>query len=311
MKYTKPPLSLADQINLLQSRGMSFADTVAAESALASLNYYRLSAYWLPFETVSSGKSRTHQFRSGATFEQCLALYNFDIQLRQICFAGVKKIELALRSQFAHQMSMLHGSHYYLSNVLFESTRVSKSGRTLWSYSGALSSLQNNVQTSHEIFIKHYLNTYSDPAGFPPVWMAVELMSIGDLSRWFKYLKQPGDRQNIADYFGVGESVLATAIHHFSVVRNICAHHGRLWNRELVVPLKYPSKPTERMRFSTGISQNRIHNSCMMLAYLLRNIDTTNSWAKAVKESLRDCPLPVKYMGFEAGWENFWPWNVC
>jgi abortive infection bacteriophage resistance protein len=272
---------------------MSFPDLADAESALAALNYYRLSAYWIPFELSSSENMRTHQFRPGTTFEQSLNLYNFDAQLRQICFAGVKRIELALRSQFAHQMSILHGSHCYLNNSLFESNRASKSGHTLWSYRGNLSALQNSVQTSHEVFIKHYLNTYSEPAGFPPVWVAVELMSIGDLSRWFKYLKQPKDRQKIADFFGVGESVLVTAIHHFSVLRNICAHHGRLWNRDLVVPFKYPSKPTEKMHFSTGISHNRIHNSCTMLAYLLRNIDKKNCWAKSVKVFIQNSELLI------------------
>jgi len=289
---------------------MSFSDIAAAESALASLNYYRLSAYWLPFEVPGTGNGRSHQFRAGTTFDQCLALYNFDVLLRQICFSGAKKLELSLRSQFAHRMSLLQGSHFYLNSGLFEYSRIAKTGRTLWSYTDALTSLKKDVQTSHEIFIKHYLSTYSDPAGFPPIWMVVELMSIGDLSRWFKYLKQPKDRQNIADYFGVGESVLTTAVHHFSVLRNICAHHGRLWNRELVVPLKFPAKPKEQMRIATGISHNRIHNSCVVLAYLLRNIDD-NNWVRILKNSLIQCPLPLKYMGFEQGWEQFWPWNAC
>lgn len=218
MKYCKPPLSISGQIKLLQSRGMIISNNAETEALLASLNYYRLSAYWLPFEISCSGETRTHMFRSGTTFNQCQSLYNFDAHLRQICFAGIKKLELALRSQFAYQLSILYGSHCYLDSKSFQTAKLSSSGKTLWSFNNAIKEIEKTVNSSHEVFIKHYLKTYTDPAGKPPIWMVVELLSMGDLSRWFKNLKQPKDRQCIADLFNIDESVLVTAIHHFSVI---------------------------------------------------------------------------------------------
>ncbi len=311
MKYTKPPLAIAQQIELLRSRGMIIPDKASAEAFLESQSYYRLSAYWLPFEERQQSGHRTHRFKEGTSFEQCRALYLFDVHLRQICFSGIKKIELALRSQFALKLSLAYGSHLYLNAALFHDSIVKPSGRILWKYSDAVEEIKKAVFSSHEVFIKHYLKHYDDPYQKPPIWMVVELMSIGDISRWYKNLKSPKDRQRIADYFNIDESLLVTAVHHFSVIRNICAHHARLWNRELVVPLKIPRKiPTlAKARFSTAHSAYRIHNSIVILAYLLKNIDRENKWIFSIKNCLAECPMPLAAMGFEPGWESFWPWN--
>jgi abortive infection bacteriophage resistance protein len=292
---------------------MIIRDQVFATAVLESLSYYRLSAYWLPFEERQPGVNRTHRFLNDTTFEKCLSLYQFDVHLRQLCFAGVKQVELALRSQFSHKLSLEYGSHFYLNNALFHDTVLASTGRVLWKHTIALEDVIKSVLTSHEIFIKHYLRQYDDPYQKPPIWMTVELLSIGDLSRWYKNLKSPKDRQRIADFFKIDESLLVTAIHHFSVIRNICAHHARLWNRELVVPLKIPKKIPElsKARFSTGKTAFRLHNSLVILAYLLKNIAPANNWIFSIKKTLTECPLPLAAMGFEHGWENFWPWCDC
>jgi abortive infection bacteriophage resistance protein len=292
---------------------MEIGNPALAASALASLSYYRLSAYWLPFEERLPGSGRTHFFKRGTTFEKCLSLYQFDVHLRQICFAGVKQIELALRSQFALQLSLVYGSHFYLNPSLFAKAAIASSGRILWKHSDALEEINRLVLSSHEIFIKHYLTRYTDPYQKPPIWMVVELLSIGDLSRWYKNLKSPTDRQRIADFFNIDEVLLVTAIHHFSIIRNICAHHARLWNRELVVPLRIPKKIPEllKARFSTGKSAYRIHNSILILSYLIKQSDVSKKWVCAVKQCLTECPLPLLPMGFEPGWEKYWPWNDC
>jgi abortive infection bacteriophage resistance protein len=310
MKYDKPPLTIHQQIDLLRTRGMTIANPAVAAAALASLSYYRLSAYWLPFEERVPGVNRSHKFSANTTFEKCLSLYQFDVHLRQILFAGVKQVELALRAQFAHQLSLSYGSHFYLNSDLFRVPVISPAGRTLWNHNSEIQKITEAVQTSREVFIKHYLKQYDDPYQKPPIWMVVELLSIGDMSRWYKYLAAPKDRQRIADFFDIDESLLVTAIHHFSVVRNICAHHGRLWNRELVIPLKIPKRipALSTARFSKDWSAYRIHNSMVMLAYLLKNIHPKNDWVRSAKTCLAECPLPLTAMGFEPGWEAYWTW---
>ena len=66
--FDKPPISHAEQVGLLAARGMQIADIGQAEFYLKHLNYYRLAAYWLPFEA----DHETHRFREGTTFEAVL-----------------------------------------------------------------------------------------------------------------------------------------------------------------------------------------------------------------------------------------------
>ena len=74
MKYAKPALSFAQQVQLLASRGLQIDDQHRAEHYLAHINYYRLAGYCLPFEADHA----THQFRPGVRFEDVVGLYIFD-----------------------------------------------------------------------------------------------------------------------------------------------------------------------------------------------------------------------------------------
>lgn len=65
MRFTKPPKTFAEQVELLVSRGMEIDDPERAERYLSHLNYYRLAAYWLPCEQGHP----THRFRQGTRFK--------------------------------------------------------------------------------------------------------------------------------------------------------------------------------------------------------------------------------------------------
>jgi abortive infection bacteriophage resistance protein len=46
--YTKPFLTLDQQIALLLSRGLTIPDVNFAKDCLKNIGYYRLSGYWYP-----------------------------------------------------------------------------------------------------------------------------------------------------------------------------------------------------------------------------------------------------------------------
>lgn len=52
-RYTKPPLTYQQQVELLKSRGLQFADEARAKRHLANISYYRMSAYMLPFKEAN------------------------------------------------------------------------------------------------------------------------------------------------------------------------------------------------------------------------------------------------------------------
>ena len=113
MKFSKPATSIPDQIALLSKRGMIIEDEVAARHYMRFISYYRLRAYWLPFE-VPAEEDGDHAFRDGTRFEDVLTLYIFDRELRLLVLDAIERVEIALRAQWAHYMAMTHGPHGYL-----------------------------------------------------------------------------------------------------------------------------------------------------------------------------------------------------
>ena len=113
MKFEKPAVSVPDQIELLKRRGMIVGDEAQAQHYLSFISYYRLRAYWLPFE-VPAANNGDHAFRDGTTFEDVLTLYIFDRELRLLVLDAIERVEVALRAQWAHHMAMTYGPHGYL-----------------------------------------------------------------------------------------------------------------------------------------------------------------------------------------------------
>ncbi|MGL4855206.1 MAG: Abi family protein, partial [Lentisphaeria bacterium] len=99
-------------------------------------------------------------------------------------------------------------------------------------------------ERSHEPYIKHYKESYCEK--YPPIWVIIEIITFGNISMIYSHLKVSIQKQ-IAKHFEIDHSVLAKSIHGLSELRNACAHHGRLWNRQfvnsVVIPKKYSQFP--------------------------------------------------------------------
>jgi Abi-like protein len=108
--YSKPALPFAQQIALLQSRGLVITDVAEAKRTLARLSYYRLAAYFLSFQTPGDP---SHSFHPGTTLETVVRLYEFDEALRSLVFRATGTIEIALRAQLAYQNAIVWGPHWY------------------------------------------------------------------------------------------------------------------------------------------------------------------------------------------------------
>ena len=111
MLFNKPPLSVPDQIRLLQGRGMVIADEARATRVLQHINYYRLRAYWLPFETQPTDAE--HAFRLGTDFDNVVGLYVFDRKLRVLLLEAIERVEIAMRTHWAQVLAERYGSHAY------------------------------------------------------------------------------------------------------------------------------------------------------------------------------------------------------
>ena len=298
MEYTKPPLFIDQQIDLLMSRGMRIDNRDRAARYLSHINYYRFRAYWLPFEEKSD--QTEHQFKAGTTFDDALKLYLFDRKLRLLVMEAIERVEISFRTRFAHELSLKYGSHVHLDSGLFKRSDI---------YHQHIESLKVEIKRSQETFIEHYRVTYDDPE-LPPIWAVCEVMTFGQLSMWFKNLKRRSDRNAIARIYGIDETILGSFMHHLTHIRNLSAHHSRLWNRRIVFTMTIPTLPTDlAIQFNPTAGRN-IYNTFIMLGYLLKLISPGTSWVARMRQLIEKyVPDKSAAMGFPEGWRDLPLWK--
>src|SRR5690554_1971803 len=295
MDFTKPARTWEQQLELLQDRGLMIPDADRARHYLAHINYYRLTGYWLPFEEDHA----SHKFRPGVSFDDVLNLYIFDREFRLLLLDAIERIEVSLRAQWAYHMAHQHGPHSYLDAGLTTDVRL---------HSRHLGKLLEEVSRSDEIFIQHYQSTYSHPAS-PPVWAVSEIMSLGMLSRWITHMV-PSDRAVLSRVYGLDQGVLKGFVRHLTYVRNLCAHHSRLWNRGLTVTMPVPrSKPAELVGSFNPKQPRRIYNTLVMLAALMDFVSPDNQWKQRLEALLIDHRIDAVAMGFPDNWKDLPIWR--
>ena len=290
--YTKQPLSISDQIVLLKSRGLTFSDEKAAESFLGQVSYFRIAAYLRPMES----DKQTHQFKTGATFENAIALYEFDNDLRQLLFAAIQRIEVALRSKIIHHFSMQHGAFWFTEMSLHESEHR---------FLENLTSLDREVVRSKEDFIKEHFSKYDKPE-FPPAWKTLELASLGTLSKLYYNFADNNVKKKIAREFNLPQhEVLESWMRSLSALRNYCAHHSRLWNRMLTSPPQLSINLRGNWIANRQVDANKLYAVLCCIVYWLDSLQYGSDFKLKFKTILNKySSIDTSAMGFPQGWDN-------
>jgi abortive infection bacteriophage resistance protein len=300
INYGKPWLSVADQLAKLRSRGLVVNNQAEALDQLGHLNYYRFSGYCLAFQTARN------QFRPGTTFEDVLSASIFDAHLRDAVTDALELVEIDLRTVTAYHFGNTYGAfgHTFASN--FRRSFDNHYTHTEW-----LTKLHVEAKRSSELFIGHFSRTYLE---FPnlPIWSATEIMSFGGLSRMISGMHK-ADRRSIASQYRISAEVLAGLTHHLAYVRNICAHHCRLWDKQWKVKPTLPDSAEWRPPFL--LSNDRIFATLLLIRTLMRRSPATklqvDAWRTRVNELLTNPPnaiSPQRKLGLSAGWTNHPAW---
>jgi abortive infection bacteriophage resistance protein len=294
--FNKPPLTFEQQLDRLVERGLACADRPLALCHLTHINYYRLAAYFLPFEADHA----THTFRSGTRFDDVLGLYVFDRELRLLTLDAIERIEVSIRTGWAYVLAHHHDAHAHLKETLFKKS-------TRWNYAQLIQKLHDETQKSRETFVKHFRERYAET--LPPVWAIAEVMTLGELSKWYDCLRSSADRNAVARRYDMDETNLASFLHHLSTVRNLCAHHARLWNREFTVTFSLPRRRPKVLAESLNRENKRIYNTLSVMAYLMDCVSPHHHWKFRVKELLMKYLVDIRAMGFPQKWETLPVWR--
>lgn len=318
--YAKGMLSFREQAERLKARGME-GDVAAIERRLATTNYYRLSGYFYFFRT-HQGPNRhvSEQFRPGTTFDKIWELYVFDAKLRALVSWAMEKIEVALRTQISYHHGHTFGPFAYAldSGALQLGTKRAENGRIVDRRDDFLAEVQKSINRSREQFMDHFYDAYSDE--YPPIFVVSETLTLGCVKHI--YDGSPEDVQRaIANQFRLPPSVLGSWLLTFNTARNVCAHHGRFWNRSLGTrpsvprdkifhtPVEIFVQPTKSSD-GTWVQPPTTFAILSMCNYLLHEIEPGSGWAKEVKKLLDAHPhVKKRSMGFPLNWTRSPVWR--
>jgi len=298
MEYKKVPLSISEQITRLKERGLKFKNEAKAAHYLSNISYYRLRAYTYPFQ---NNDDTNHPFIKEVFFEDIIDLYCFDRRLRAIIFNAIEKIEVALRTKIIYHYAIdTNDAQWYENATLFKDQAT---------FIKVVSRLYEEIERSSEVFIAHYKQKYSKPE-HPPAWMSLEVVSIGLLSQLFSSLKNDQTKKKISKDFGLPQPfILESWVHSFTALRNLCAHHSRIWNRRLVVKPRLPYNTIYSFVDAKPLFANKIYARLCCIQYILKIISPGNSFSDNLKALLQASPLvDLKEMGFPEEWKStpFW-----
>lgn len=297
--FDKKPTTINEQIELLKKRGLIINDEDLAKNMLSKISYYRLGEYWF----VMQNDKENHIFKPNSHFKNVVELYEFDEELRLLLFSVISKIEIALRTKLIYHLS------HEVDPWWFQNFKLFKSSRELVK---TLSGLEQEISRTKDVTIKKHYKSHRDDERFPPAWKSLEQTSFGALSKLYGNLKTNiKSKDTIAMEFGaVNHTYLPSWLQSISQIRNFCAHHSRLWNRNLPGTVKLLSNPPhpwidniEDVPKQHEFKTLYIH-LCIM-KYLLNRIYPENNFTSHLIKLFDQYPIVDKNaLGMKVNWSN-------
>lgn len=297
MKYSKQLLSLQQQIDILKQRGLLIDDDDNAISVLNTISYFRLAGYWRLMEADRDA----HLFKPGSRFSNVISLYHFDEELRLLIFSAIQRIEVAVRARLIRVFSELHGAFWFMDPSLAESNYM---------FQNNLNNLQEELNRSEDEFILEHFQKYDTPP-MPPVWKTLEVASLGTLSKLYANMKDSSAKKAVSRSFGIPKfEYMRSWLRCLTVVRNICAHHARLWNANIVVTPSLPKSLPNTWISNRNVAPDKLYQNLCCISYWLNAIDPKNSFVSDFKSLLDKYPIvDPAAMGAPRGWRNEPLWN--
>lgn len=286
-----------EQVDLLKARGMDVGDREIAIAQLKHVSYYRLSGYWYPFRRIEDGK-RTDEFFPDTTLKDVMKLYSFDATLRSATFGALAPIELTMRALLGHTLGRVHECAHLERDVL--NARAQGQSYDLW-----LSRYVRESHDSHEEFVKHHRRKYE---GRLPVWAAVEILDWGGLTKLFGF--SPREVQDeVAAEFGLRAPQLESWLKSLDIVRNVSAHHGRLFNRVFALAPRLP--PAGKFPALDSASPfTRTFGHLSLIQFMLDSQGLRRQILPAVMRTFPDVrAVPISHLGASPNWSDSPLWS--
>jgi len=319
--YSKPFRDQEYMYRKLVKEGLVIDDKKALIDAITEFSYYRFKAYFIPFRQpqlsfiystefnyierkVVPYHLPKNSFRTNTHSTHLISLYKFDEALREMLFGLIQKIEILLRSTFdRHLNKHTLNNFWYLDNKLFkENKKIHGTVNTVRSY------FIESQEEFATFFRKNYYNPYCPfYRDLPPGWVAIELMTFGNLKSFIESVSEETRQElkldryarslNVANY-----QTLENWVSLILDVRNCCCHHSRVFNRNFRAPTNIASKitiPLVTYVNEKGVRMaqlNRIYSSIIIMNELLKKTSYSNIVPTKLKQLFVEHPIGLDFL---------------
>lgn len=277
----KPALTFEEQLELLKSRGLIVEDDNLALSILNRVNYYKLSGY-------SLGLRSENKFYEDTTFDQIYRLYLFDKHFSLLLVDLIESVEGIVKTQISYYLDHNYGALGYLESENFKSDE--------W-HGNFVELCNRNIDRNKRLeFVKHNLRTYEKL----PIWVMIEVVTFGEVSKLYGNMKSSDQSRIAKDVFGVASNKLKNWLEVITIVRNKCAHYGRLYNTYLSTPLNLYNDMLEE-----GLNSKSYFALLVVMKKLILKNEQWDSFVESLESLILeyDDILELNRLGFKSNWK--------
>lgn len=284
--------TINEQLEILKSRGLAVQDEVAAKEFLKRNNYYRVSGYSLTLR-------RDDVFFKNAEFQNIVDIYEFDHELRNILLNYIERIEVAFKAIYAYKFAEAFGPVGYLNKNNFNNTV--KHSEIL-----RKAEEQKISRLPHEAFLKHFVYDLEQQI---PLWAYVDLLTIGNISMLYS-ISHENIKNTVAEEFGITKGprgrILEGFMHSITIVRNLCAHDSRLYNRifEQKPYLNKKEKNLLRINNDNNIDNAHLYGFIIIMKRLLLPSEFAEMKNKIITITEKYPFVGMGYYGFRDDWKE-------
>lgn len=283
--------TIEQQIDILESRGLRIPNKALAGDFLHRNNYYRVSGYSLTL--------RNHDvFVPSATFQNIIDIYEFDYNLRHILLKYIELIEVTVKSVYSYEFTKIHGAIGHLDPDNFTDASIHADIMQK-------AETQKNSRLPHEAYLKHFVNELPQDI---PLWAFVDLLTISNISFLYKISEQP-IKLEVAKALGLkvrGDEVLEKFMHHMTIIRNLCAHGSRLYNR-LFEQKPWLRKQEKALLISLPdgtVDNAHLYGFILIMRRLLKPDEFSEMKSEIAALSQKYPFVNLRYYGFREDWES-------
>ena len=222
----KPFITYTAQVEkLTNEKHLIVTNTNFAITSLKNISYFGLiGGYKHPFIDV-----QTHKYMNNTSFEDIVALYEFDEELRGLFFKYLCHIEIKLRSSISYYFCQKHGERQeeYLNPANYSKTNK-KGIIKLIKMLGKMA----NKNKDHKYLIyqrKKYHNV--------PLWVILNALTFGQISKMFEFLPQNIQGLICQDFGNIKKNEMIKYLKVLTLYRNVCAHNDRLFSYHISIDI--------------------------------------------------------------------------